>query len=54
MTTGTTAHSTGVYIIQEERRKRDAAERKGGENERAIEKAEGGGRTLPLPGWRKG
>lgn len=43
MTTGTTAHSTGVYIIQEERRKRNAAEREEGENERATEKGEGEG-----------
>jgi len=46
MTTATAAHSTNVYIIQEERRKRDAAEREGGENERATEKGEGEGRLF--------
>lgn len=63
MTTGTAAHGTGVYIIQEERRKRER-ERGTGYNgreerkeERMSELVECGRKRrkgLPLPWWRKG
>lgn len=60
MTTGTAVHGTGVYIIQEERRKREEQAvhgREKGRKERTsgkLERARESRKDLPLPGWRKG
>lgn len=63
MTTGTAAHGTGVYIIQEERRKRERERgtgydgREERKEERMSELVECGRKRrkgLPLPWWRKG